>query len=269
MSIHYKEVYLPLLTEFYKTIKDIDCSGIPFPWLPEYADEYDECVEQKRKIVFIGIDTKRNDAVSGNDLERFKELLKSDAERALFSWDYEFDNEISKWANGNNFIGYMYQLVATLNNVDDWKKIKNQNTEKHKCISRSFVYANSNIIEGYAVSSEKNNVKLDNYKKIKNASVIFDKLSNIIQAFEPNVIIINNWSIEKQYFDGIDIKWIRYSDYIEYCFFYSKYNDQNILLIHTCHPRYMSKIGGKKNIIKNICNLIKQEYLISSVDNNI
>jgi hypothetical protein len=248
----YESVYLPLQEVFLKEIDKVDCKGIPYLCLPNYGNEY---YDMEKRIVFLGMETYRKGNIIGDDLERYKAIAKDDQKKALYSWDEEFDTEFSTWAKRQNFITFIYKTLSEIYNIDDWKKLKN-GVDK---LSKGFAWANCNSIERYKVCAEKNHVSIDNYRKVKEASKIFDNIWNIVDSLKPDLIILLTWNgIPNNYFNGKRIKpmWINIEKHIRYT------NLENTItkIIHVCHPRAMITEKGKGwcYYIKNIVEIMNE-----------
>jgi hypothetical protein len=231
----YEDVYLPLQRQFLKDIENINCEGMPYPCLPNFLQQY---WDADTRIVFVGIETYRKEK---EGLENYKNIAKNGGEiKALYSWDFEFEYEFLSWAKGSNFNVFICKALSEIYGIKDWKDIKNGKSE----LSKSFAWANCNSMERYEVSAKKFGASKEDYIKVKESSMIFDNIWNIVKGLEPDLIIVLNWdTYPKGYFNKgmIEPKW----EMIDTRFRYAILEDTKCSVIHVPHPRAMISEKGK------------------------
>ena len=252
MKQDFNAVYEPLLRQFIEEIKDVDKENLPIPFIPVFGEKYEKA---EYRIAFVGWETRNN-----SDLSKFIQLAEEKPDEALnyFSEVLDIEDEYNLTNYGNNFgtgfWNFVMKFLALFHGINDWEEIKNQ---KHPDILQSFVWGNLDSIERYEVSAKARGGRLEEWKKVKKASLIFDKASHILNVFKPKILIILMWRDDDKWLtEGMEIgkdfeeKTIL-EDELEY--YYINYTDTHVYW--TKHPR------GMNNNLDFYINLIMRHII--------
>lgn len=224
----YESDYALLWKEFVSKIKDVDVTNCPEPHFPIYGKKYEG---SNYKIAFVGIETG-----GACDMDKYK--TTEGLVNIIDEWKKEFDNlEFMSWAWKWNFWRFVFQFLANFYNeeLEEFKKEKiKENIEE---ILSSVLWANTSSIERFHITAEKKGVSYDNWKKVKDASKIFDRAKNILKVFKPDILILLNWThapedwFPKEIGEPIEMTELP----LRYYFL----KDANTHLYWTYHPRSM------------------------------
>jgi len=247
----FSAAYLPLLSKFIADIKNIDLEKMPEPHLPVYGRKYENA---SRKILFMGWETR-----GSKGLKEFTEAVKTNPRRALFGWEDDFDElAFVYWrANFNrDFWSFNLRFLAKLHKISDWR-ILYKDPFKYEDVLSSFAWANAESIERYHVTAQGNDVKLEDWQKVKEASKIFDDAKLIFSTLEPNVVILMHWTAdETTLLKGLEIEYVSeiHPDYL----LHYKIKSPDMHLFWTKHPVRLHYEGVDYNsVIEEIVMLCK------------
>lgn len=180
--------YEPLIEEFLKEVNGINLEGITGIHLPGVG----ECYEQaKYKFAFCGMET------YGWTL--LPEYYNMEVKKILTWSDQDLnDNTFLSWPSNYHatFWGFVLKFLSTFYHVEFQKLIGNEFPE----ILHSFIWANSNAIERFEVTSKCQGAEYSSWEKVKVASRKFDDLNHIINSCRPKVVFICNKNVQKEYF---------------------------------------------------------------------
>jgi len=247
---NYEDYYKTLWQEFLFKIKDVDVKKCPEPHLPIYGEYYSK---SEFKIAFVGIEAARScDLEEYNSEDGYSKIIQDWKENDFDSLEY------CNWAGQWNFWRFIFQFLGKFYNVD-LEELKNHDSEHAQNILRSFVWANTNSIERYHITAEGKNVKYENWKKVKDASAIFDKAENILKTYKPKILLLLNWrNVPDGWFpEGIGEP--EENDKPPLRYYYLKNSDTH--LYWTKHPRALSTSIGYDVIIYEILQSIKSKNI--------
>lgn len=234
--------YSQLIESFKEEIKGIDTTGITAPHLPGVGNCYEQA---KYKIVFCGWET--------YGWESLSDFIKKDTEDLISLTDSCInDNEFLEWPSNYHatFWGFVLNFLAKFYKVDFDSLLENEYPD----LLHSFIWANSNSMERYEVSSTE--AKYDDWEKAKKASVKFDNLNHIINSCSPKLVFIlyknanedyflNNSSLSRIYGINIEDK----SNYmsidnqeLHYSYYYSR--DSRTHIFKLPHPTWIGLYSG-------------------------
>ena len=148
--------YYQLIEDFKNEVKDVKMEGITGPHLPGVGNCYESA---KYKIAFCGWETYGWDSLVT--------FMNTSTENLVTITDSCINNdEYLKWPSNYHatFWGFVLKFIAKFYNVDFENLISNKYPE----LLHSFIWANSNSIERYEVSSQESNY--EDWEKVKNAS---------------------------------------------------------------------------------------------------
>lgn len=241
----YIENYSPLWIDFINKLKDVNLCNCPEPHLPVFGDDYEN---SEYKIAFVGIDTVKACSLA--------DCINYDISDALFMWEEEFSNlEFVDWEKKYNFWKLIFNFLAAFYDIPvEELKSKSKRVEK---ILKSFIWANVNSIERFEVTSKNKGVKLEDWNKVKEASIVFDSAINIIKSLEPKIIVVTNWKTPNEWFNfGLEssLKFEDVNDNLRYG--YIKETETHIFW--TKHPRYLIINDYCDDVIVQILSLISK-----------
>lgn len=250
--------YYQLIEDFKNEVKDVKMEGITGPHLPGVGNCYESA---KYKIAFCGWETYGWDSLTT--------FMNTSTENLVTITDSCItDNEYLKWPSNYHatFWGFVLKFIAKFYNVYFENLINNKYPE----LLHSFIWANSNSIERYEVSSQESNY--EDWEKVKNASYKFDDLNHVINSCSPKLVLILYNNAREDYFlnnsslsniFGINIR--DKSNYLsiensekKYSYFYARNSRTHIFKMP--HPRWIGLYSGI-----GIDNYI--DYLINDIRN--
>lgn len=235
--------YSQLIEEFKNKINDINCEGITGPHLPGVGNCYESA---KYKIAFCGFETYGWESLSS--------FLESDTLKLITQTDESINNnDYLKWASNYHatFWGFVLKFLAKFYKIDLNSLIDNKYPE----ILHSFMWVNSNSIERYEVSSS--DAPIENWRKVKEASKVFDDLNHVINSCQPKVVFILYKNVDKEYFQNVETLSEAYrsynininnkSNYLQikkdmYSYCYERNSGTHIFTLP--HPRWMGLFSG-------------------------
>jgi hypothetical protein len=254
----YEDYYKPLWEEFLNQIKNVDIENCPEPHLPIYGEYYST---SKYKIVFVGIDTAGSCSMAKYNCEDgYIKIIQDWKKEEFDELNYCCLKETvsdSGWAWKWNFWRFIFQFLSKFYNIN-LEELKSSKSDKAKNILKSFVWANARSIERFSITAEGKNVNYDNWKKVADASAVFDKAENILRIFKPNILILLNLSMvpDGWFPSEIGEPEILDTNYLRY--YYLK--NSNTHLYWTKHPRSLTNFGFDA-IIHKILQSIKSKNI--------
>ncbi len=251
LNKNFKDVYSPLLSDLKKELEKIVTSltGIPELFFPIYGKNYEYV---KHKIAFVGMETRGYGSLE--DMRRHLDLAE-DLTDILFRIEDEFDDlEFTKWTNnfGKSFWDYILQFLAAYYQIDDWKDLKNQ---KNKYILSSFLWGNSSALERYKITAQQKGADYSLWENIKSISRKFDSLELLIRAAKPDIVIILNWELDKEYLQMKDMT-LSEPESIDDHLKYYHVKETNTHVIHHAHPNWINREVGYERSIANLIETI-------------
>lgn len=235
--------YSPLLKQFVTDNKEILIQS-GYPWAPFIPYAFPSYGFSGKKVFYIGIDTYYwgtypVDLFNGQILDNFEYLLRKNDDvvttrRILLDWAYD---KGTFW----KFICKLQLYIQTgrLYSTEDLRKLSLDEI----CHIDSMGYGNLNSIELNNTLSDEGywvNMNHEAYWAMKQASASLDELKPILDAYNPDYVIVLSSNIdESKFFNGL--KYIHLEQHDEDCF-RVLYNieDYNTKIIQTCHPRRFS-----------------------------
>ena len=187
-----------------------------------------------------------------NDYDGYKRIVQE--------WKEEIDGlDYCYWAWRWNFWRFIFQFLSKFYDIS-LEEIKAAETEDVQKILKSFVWANALSIERYHITAKSKNVQYENWQKLSEASLVFDKMGNVIQAFQPKIILLLNWNASDQYLPlnlGEPVKF----DPIPLWYYHLASTDTHLFC--TKHPRSLMSIGYDV-VINKIINSINRKKIFRS-----
>lgn len=241
----FDNVYEPLVKEFMQRIEGVRKNNLPEPFIPVYGKNY---ADAKYKIAFIGWETRDN-----SSLEKFCKDAIEDSKKPLrrFFEDIYAGEEMTIYGNnfGTSFWDFIIKYLANFY-CEDWEKLK---YEANSDILKSFVWGNLESIERFEVTAKVKGADIQDWRKVKQASLIFDNADNIIKSLHPKVLIILHWDEEDSWLSkkNDDSHEIIIEDVLEY--YHLKNADTHVYW--TRHPGSLSR--SKIDFNKVIINIIR------------
>lgn len=250
--------YGELVAQFIKEISNLNLQGIEEPHLPVIGN----CYERSRfKVAFCGMETLGWGAIS--------EFVKKDANELVTYADYTInDLHYLGWPKNYHatFWGFVLKFLARFYNVE----FKDLIEEKYPEVLRCFLWANTNSIERYEVSAQKQGADYECWRKVKEASLPFDNLNHLLRVANPKVVFILFSGARQEFFldsntltYGLDVT--NKNDYLRidnkdfgYRYFFRRDTGTHIFCLP--HPTYMGAYSGKSidayvdNLITDIRN---------------
>lgn len=235
--------YGELNANFIKEISNLNLQGIEEPHLPVIGN----CYERSRyKIAFCGMETLGWGPIS--------EFVKKDAYELVTYADYTInDLHYLSWPKNYHatFWGFVLKFLANFYNVDFQDLIN----EKYPEVLRSFLWANTNSIERYEVSAQKQGANYESWRKVKEASLPFDNLNHLLRVANPKVVFILYSGAKQEFFlDSISLTYglevTNKNDYLridnkEFGYRYYFRRDSGTHIFCLPHPTYMGAYSGK------------------------
>lgn len=196
------DVYKPLMNKFVSEVNILNnIDNLPEPFIPVYGDYYDA---SPYKFAFVGWETRNNSSLkcfieSFNDVDNeclysFKEDLFPNSQ-GDFKFNYYGNNF------GRTFWDFILKFLARFYGYVDWKTLKEYSNHQVAKILQSFIWGNVDSIERFEATTIGDEKRKDKsaYNKVKQASLVFDNCSLLIQALEPKVIIVTHWSDDESW----------------------------------------------------------------------
>ncbi len=158
---------------------------------------------------------------------------------------------------GLDFWGFIFKFLKFFYNKNDWREIKDG---KYPKILESFIWSNIESIERFEVADRGDNCSIEDWKKIKKASLIFDDASHLIKALEPNIMIVLRWQEDDTWLTGgFSCPGVEIADHLYYYFV----ENTKTHIFWTAHPRWLRKKRIDEMVI-NILELIQQKQIFTS-----
>ena len=236
-----------------------DFEGMPKPFIPLFGD----CYESSRlRIAFIGIDS-----LFWDDLPTFLADVPSQTE-VLLAKDLDWFWKEVPFLDWNprtryKFWGFILYFLAKINGIDDWRLLKRDKTEK---IIRSFAWGNSNSIEFYHSSAQKEGVPIEVWRRAKQASEPLDRLKHVIATLAPQVVVIMNRGLDTgSYFKGLTI----HEEETRGGIVHYRVGSQGTHVFHFCHPRGMIRDGAGEHYAFTLSEMFRDNHLSVDFPDNI
>jgi hypothetical protein len=208
MSLIYQQKlvtnYSDRIKNFLSKVEGIKTENLPEPFLPVVGKNYG--VNHPR-ILFYGWETRNS-----KDLPTWIQSVKDSTENA-FTWfknKSDFDNfDFVYWRSNFNsdFWSFNLRLLGKFHNLPDWRELY-KNPDGYEDILSSFAWANTDSIERYEVTAKGLGGCYESWKKLKEASILFDESKSMFDSLEPNIVILVNWEMsEELLLNGFDISY--------------------------------------------------------------
>ena len=261
MDNNFKKVYGELVSNFFEEcskekIEEKVQEKHPSIFIPGVGKNYGKV---QPKIVYIGIDNNgwRDLAKDINDYKMVrdnKEKLDGFLNEIInFSSEcLDKQKPLNEWYS--SFWEFIFKSQKKL-----FEKYNGNETIDEATLQTSFAWANTNSMELFHhIKNEDKNI----YEYIKDKSKQFDSLKVILQALEskPDLVIILNWNEEVDYLNTKVIDEEKQDEkHLQY--YKAKYNEIEVPVIWTAHPRYLGTAGGNDYYINEILNIIKEKKI--------
>lgn len=231
-----QRLFLPLLQQFCQETKDVDIGGdFSTIFLPHTMSGY---AEAKRKIFYFGRDT-----YGWNSTSLLMDCFKKNNLNQYIS-------QTEEWINNNGFLEYnnnspygfwslAMRLHLRLKGCNDYANISSDIDDEHLSLLNDFGYGNTNSIEVKDTLKKRKRWDIldkEKYWKVKANSAIFDKLSQTIDAYSPDLVFVFNWATEEaEFLEGLDYSEQR-CNLINNHFIKYTLHSTNTTVIWTVHP---------------------------------
>ena len=244
----YEIKYKELLKDFLEKLPEEIPFGMPCPMIPCVGNLYDEA---KTKIAFFGMETNgwknlyklKGSYINENIDAAFEYLIDLFHKKTFINWTNHFHT---------SFWDYILMFLSQFYNLDKNFKFTSNGEDFH--ILESFIWGNTNALERYHVTAQKNNVEYGLWNKIKELSRKFDSAEYIIETCKPDVMIILHWRKSKSWILGKKkVKPEIIGDHLHY--YYLEDNDTHVYWL--AHPAWMSRKKQFKPSIEKIINHLK------------
>lgn len=255
------DYYKPILEQFIKENKQLYVES-GYPWglfIPYVFPNYKNA---SLKIFYVGRDTyywtKRDvmlESFDRNDLERYF----SENASAVYL------DKCIKWGNGS---GAFWSFVNKLHLYIRTGEIKDLNflSEDDKAILQEVGYGNINSMElnqtllnneGWSVED----FDFDKLYSLRVQSKMFDKISHIINAYHPDVVIILNWDNYADYYlDEFDFIWQK-NLYIDSKQAVYLSDETKTKVIWSSHPNRFKFLGeNQESMVRQLGDLLLSFY---------
>lgn len=240
--------YLPLIEAFKNKLNGLDLNGITGPHFPGIGECYEE---SKYKFVFCGWETYGWNSLS--------DLMKMDNEKYLLDTDaclnsYEFLGWASNWHA--TFWGFVVKFLAKFYNVQFKELVFDEQKPYLRSILKSFIWAQTNSVERFEVTSKYEGGNPDTYSMVKQASLVFDDLNHIINSCSPNVVFLVHGKASENYYlndgslseiFGVDVSQrnnVLHLQNAEMKYDYYYLRSSNTHLFKLPHPTWMGLYSG-------------------------
>jgi|WetSurMetagenome_2_1015567.scaffolds.fasta_scaffold41948_1 hypothetical protein len=244
----YISTYCPLVKEFADKISAVDYDKIPEPFLPVHGEGYETT---ETRIAFVGMETR-----GWGNMTKFVDHVGENPEEAIFREFEEFnDLEFCNWGNnfGSSFWDFNFKFLANFHGVDDWKKVKRGEMED---ILKSFAWGNTNSIERYGVTAEKNGVNYQSWVAVKHASKCFDNGKILLDVLRPHIMVILSWGTSEEWLIA-GIENVVKQEIDDHFWYYFLPTTQTHVL-WTAHPTWLAKNVDFDEHIKSMVTFVKQ-----------
>lgn len=244
----YIDTYRPLVTDFVNSIRSVDYDKIPEPFLPVHGQLYETA---PTKIAFVGMETR-----GWGNMTDFVNHVDENPEEAIFRGFEEFDElEFRHWGNnfGSGFWDFNFKFLANFHGIDNWKKVKRGETEE---ILRSFAWGNTNSVERFHVTAQKNGVDFESWRTVKQASKCFDRGKHLLDVLQPHIMVILHWGTsEKWLSNGVEnVARQEIDDHFWYYFLPTT----NTHVLWTAHPMWLTKNKNLDDYIEYLVDFVKK-----------
>ncbi|MEP7143089.1 MAG: hypothetical protein ABI707_09480 [Ferruginibacter sp.] len=259
--------YAPLVKQFIEEIKGVNSEGLPAPHLPVYGAGYDD--PENYKIAFVGWETRENvnlkEFISLYQESSIKAVRESSIKAVLEWWDEDFSEEEGFiFANGyhnhsgNDFWGFIFKFLSVFYNKNDWREVKDG---KFPAILKSFVWANLESIERFEITDRGLSANIEDYNKVKKASLVFEKASYLVNVFSPKIIIVLRWQEDDSWLtESYGCRAIRIADHLDYYFIESTKTH----IFWSAHPGWLARNKRIPETISTIIEAIHQKQIFNS-----
>ena len=186
------EEYIPLIENFKKEVEGLNLQGITGPHFPGVGECYENA---KYKFAFCGMET-----YGWNSMEDF---MQRDAYDYVTNSDDSLNTYMHlNWAKNwhATFWGFVFNFLAKFYQADFDKLVFDDKDATLRSILKSFIWANSNCIERYEVTSKWEGAELASWEAVKSASRKIDDLNHIINSCAPKVVFIVYSGANEEYF---------------------------------------------------------------------
>ena len=250
------EYFKPLLQRFISKNKNLyEESGYPFGlFIPYTMPNY---INAPIKIFYAGIDTDywtdKSVMLNGyndNNLEDYFFANQSNvtAEKSIKNWG---NNAGAFWSFVNKF-----HLFIRTGKICDLTQL----SEDEMDIIKEIGYGNLNCMELNKTLGKKgydnSNLDIEKLSLLRKESREFDKIEHILNAYNPDFIVILNWEDRDDYFGNIKFNWHKdlYIDKIRAVYTLEGYNTKIIWGPHPNRFKYLGK--NQENMIRELGDLI-------------
>jgi len=251
------EYYKPLLNDFLKENKEIFMKS-GYPWglfipytLPNYS-------QAPIKIFYVGLDTyywvEKKIMLESFEKNRIEEYFEANQSAVTMDTTLNWGNAAGAFWS---FVDKLHLYIRTgelkdLTNLED----------KDKEIIKEVGYGNINCMElNNTLFNKEQEISptdcdLDKLYIIREKSRSFDKLSHILEAYKPDIIVILTWADREDIFGDLDYTWHEelYKDKIHAVYSLKDYNTK---VIWSSHPRRFSFIGeNQESMVYELGDLV-------------
>lgn len=231
-------IFKPLLQQFCEETMHLQIDeNFSSVFLPNTMDGYDTA---KKKIFYFGRDTNGWCNISllrkyyqSNQLEKYIEANDKFLKKKEFLFS-KTNTEFSFW-------NLVINLHLCLKGIKEFVKVDATFfNSKYASLIDDFGYGNSNALEvkqNLINQGIWKNLNIPSYLEIKSKSAIFDKLIHTINAYQPDNVVIFNWTKKYEPFlEGLEYRIEKTSKVNEH-FWIIELKDSNTRIIRTLHPR--------------------------------
>lgn len=247
-----KKYYLPLLRNFYENTKDLyEESKYPYgPYIPYVFSNYSKAPV---KILYCGLETygwvKADDFLKYGEENRLEDYLDEDARTVTSATSLTWGNrEGNFWP----FVNRLHLMLRTGFYADDLSKIDD---EQKKIISE-IGYGNLQAMESpKTLNNEGFDIEnWEAYSDMRKSAHAFESIKSMIDAYEPDYIIILTWRDSEATYDGLEFEWINSCYKKDFLSVY-KIKGRKTKIIWTSHPRRFSFLStNQKEMASMIYN---------------
>ena len=250
------EYYKPLLNDFLKENKELFIQS-GYPWglfIPYTLPNYNQA---PIKIFYVGLDTyywvEKKIMLESFNKNRIDEYFEVNQSAVTMETTLNWGNAAGAFWS---FVDKLHLYIRTgelkdLTNLED----------KDKEIIKEVGYGNINCMEldNTLFNKEQevspNKCDLEKLYALRQQSWRFDKISHILNAYKPDIIVILTWSGSEDYID-VEHTWLE--EYFKYNL-HSVYSikDYDTKVIWSSHPRRFSFIGeNQESMVHKLGNLV-------------
>lgn len=240
---------------------DYDLSGL---FIPHVLNEYGKT---QKKVFYIGQDT-----YEWTDLEdvyiKWQQNNLSEYFERNNNWPKNLSDILEYKSRSNNFWETICRIQLAIHNLDYSISLDSVDKKTNKILS-SIGWGNLFSLEVIeTVKKYKYNDKplteyfdLTKYKAIQKEAESISKLKNILDAYDPDLIIIMSWNnyAEEFFFDGIDYTWNE-EQFIDGLISTYSINNSNKKVIWCNHPNRLryKKLNIETGLIKPILSVLNK-----------